>query len=106
MGALTIPDALRNVPGVDVTEYRTGQLEVGIRGVNGPWNNRVLVLMDGRSVLEGFYDHISWESLPLTMRYEIDRIEVVEGPVSAVYGADAASGVINIITKKPEQIQL
>src|SRR5437016_10479401 len=46
-GATTFWDALRSVPGVDVTEFRTGQGEIGIRGLNHPLNNRVLVLMDG-----------------------------------------------------------
>jgi len=60
-------------------------------------------LLDGRSVLNEYFDHIVWESIPVHMN-QIDRIEVVEGPASAVYGANAVSGVINIITKTPEQL--
>src|SRR5947209_7628332 len=97
-GATTFWDALRSVPGVDVVQYRTGQAEVGIRGLVLPFHNRVLVEMDGRSVLEGVFDHLLWESLPITMD-QIDRIEVVEGPSSAISGANAVSGVINIISK-------
>jgi outer membrane receptor for ferrienterochelin and colicin len=103
-GAQTIPDALRNVPGVQVFQTTTGQQEVGIRGLNRPLNNRVLVLLDGKSVLTGYFNTVTWESIPVTMD-EIDHIEVVEGPASAVYGTDAVSGVINIITLKPEQLQ-
>ena len=103
-GAQTIPDALRNVPGVQVVETRTGDEEVGIRGLDHSLSNRVLVMLDGRSVMNGYFKNVVWESIPVHMS-EIDRIEIVEGPASAVYGADAVSGVINIITKTAEQIQ-
>lgn len=103
-GAQTIWDALRAVPGVEVAQTRAFQAEVGIRGLNNPLNNRVLVLLDGRTVMNANFDWIIWESIPVTMA-EIARIEVVEGPASALYGANAVSGVINIITKTPEQLK-
>lgn len=103
-GARTVWDALRGVPGAEVAQSRAFQGEVGIRGLNGPLNNRVLVLLDGRTVLHASFDVIVWESIPVTME-EIARIEVVEGPASALYGANAISGVINIITKTPEQLK-
>ena len=102
-GAQTLWDALRGVPGVDVIETRAFQGEVGIRGLNGTLNNRVLVLLDGRTVLDGLFDFVTWETIPVTLE-EIARIEVVEGPASALYGANAVSGVINIISKTPEQL--
>jgi len=102
-GARTLWDALRAVPGVDVIETRAMQAEVGIRGLDRTINNRVLVLLDGRTVLDTIFDFITWENIPVTME-EIDRIEIVEGPASALYGANAVSGVINIITKTPEQM--
>ena len=103
-GARTIPDALRAVPGVDVFSSRSGQEEVGIRGLDKPLNNRVLVLLDGKTELNGMFENITWERIPVSLQ-EIDRIEVVEGPASALYGANAVSGVINIITKTPEQLK-
>lgn len=103
-GAQTIWDALRAVPGVEVAQTAAFQGEVGIRGLNTPLNNRVLVLLDGRTVMNANFDWIVWESIPVTMD-EIARIEVVEGPASALYGANALSGVINIITKTPEQMK-
>jgi iron complex outermembrane receptor protein len=103
-GAQTIWDALRTVPGVDVMETRADQGEVSIRGLNKAQNNRTLVLLDGKTVLNGLFDSLTWESIPVTME-EIDRIEVVEGPASALYGANAVSGVINIITKTAEQLK-
>lgn len=102
-GAQTIPDALRGVPGVDVIGERAMMEDVSIRGLDGPLANRTLVLIDGRTVQNGFYDFPVWESLPITMD-EIDRIEVVEGPVSALYGPNAFNGAINIITRKPADI--
>lgn len=103
-GALTVWDALRKVPGVDVMAPRAGQGEVGIRGLNKRGNNRVLVLLDGRTMLEPFNDAMLWDSLPVSMD-EIDRIEVVVGPASALYGSNALSGVVNVITKTPEKIE-
>lgn len=103
-GAQTLWDALRTVPGVDVMAERTSQADVSIRGLNQALNNRTLVLLDGKTVLNGFLDFTDWEAIPVTLE-EVDRIEVVEGPASALYGNNAVSGVINIITKKPEQLK-
>jgi iron complex outermembrane receptor protein len=103
-GAQTLWDALRAVPGVDVMSERTSQGDVSIRGLNQSLNNRTLVLLDGKTVLNGFLDFTDWETIPVTME-EIDRIEVVEGPTSSMYGGNAVSGVINIITKSPEQLK-
>ncbi len=102
-GAQTIPDALRGAPGVDVMSERTNQADVSIRGMNTPLNNRTLVLLDGRTVLNGFFDFTNWDALPVTID-EVDRIEIVEGPTSALYGGNALHGVINIITKTPDQL--
>ena len=96
-GGRTLWDALRGVPGVDVMSTRAWHGEVGIRGLNRPLNNRVLVLLDGKTVLNGFFDFVTWEAIPVTLA-DVDRIEVVLGPASALYGANAVNGVINIIT--------
>lgn len=103
-GAQNIWDALRGLPGVDVVQPKAGQGEVSIRGLGQPGNTRTLVLLDGRKALNSFSDYITWADLPVTLQ-EIDRIEVVEGPASAVYGANAVSGAINIITKTPDKFQ-
>jgi iron complex outermembrane recepter protein len=102
-GAVNIWDALRNVPGLHVMQTRTGQGELGIRGINRALNSRTLVLVDGQSTFNPYIDYLTWASLPVNLD-DIDRIEVVEGPASAVYGANALSGVVNIITKRPEQV--
>jgi len=102
-GAQTIWDALRMVPGVDVMIVQTFQGEVGIRGMNKALNNRVLVLLDNKPILSGYFERVNWEYLPVGLA-EIDRIEVVLGPVSALYGPNAIGGVINVITKTPKQV--
>jgi len=104
MGAQTLWDALRTVPGVDVMTTRTFYGEVSIRGLNKYLNNRILVQVDGRTVLNGLFDTVYWEGIPVTLS-EIDRMEIVLGPASALYGANAVNGVINIITKTPDQLK-
>lgn len=103
-GAQTLWDALRSVPGVDVMSTRAMSGEVSVRGLNRPLSNRTLILVDGRTVLQGFFDVVLWEEIPVTFD-EIDRVEVVEGPASALYGPNAIAGVINIITKSPEAME-
>ncbi|MDD2805844.1 MAG: TonB-dependent receptor [Elusimicrobiales bacterium] len=102
-GASTLWDALRLVPGVDVVGTRTGQGDVSIRGFNQSDSNRLLVLVDGRTVMQEFFGVALWEALPVAAA-EIDRIEIVRGPASSLYGANALHGVINIITKTPEKL--
>lgn len=103
-GAVTIPDVLRMVPGVDVMAIGARDQQVGVRGFIAPVNNKVLVLVDGRSVYTDFYGLVFWDIIPISLE-EIDRIEVVKSPASSIYGANAYSGVINIITKSPEQLK-
>jgi len=99
-GALTIPDVLQFMAGIDVRRYGVATAEVGIRGYNQPFNPRLLVLVDGRQVYQDDYSHVSWWALPVQLA-EIRQIEVIKGPNSALYGFNAVSGVINIITANP-----
>lgn len=102
-GANSIPDVLRAVAGVDVMSISLRDKQVGVRGLNGAQNNKLLVMVDGRSVYEDFYGSVFWEMFPVSLE-EIQRIEIVKSPVSSLYGANAYSGVVNIITKTPEQM--
>lgn len=99
-GVLNVPDLLRRVVGVDVMSLSAGQPDVSIRGFNNKLNNKVLVLIDGRSTYLDFIGATLWGSFPVQLE-EIERIEVIRGPGSAVYGANAVTGVINIITRTP-----
>ncbi len=103
-GATNIPDVLRMVPGLDVIEISATDFVVNARGFNQEMSNKMLVLIDGRSVYWDIYGLVVWDSFPVNLK-EIRRIEIVKGPVSALYGANAFSGVINILTKSPEELQ-
>ncbi|MBN2289135.1 MAG: TonB-dependent receptor [Candidatus Glassbacteria bacterium] len=102
-GALTIPDLLRLVPGLDVMTIGSSHFEVNARGLNQVLSNKLLVLIDGRSAYFDFFGGVIWQAFQIVMD-QIDRIEVVRSPSSALYGANAFSGVINIITKTPRQL--
>ncbi len=99
-GATNIPDLLRMVPGVDVLAISATDYNVNIRGFNKDATHKLLVLIDGRSVNLDFMGIVLWESLPITME-EIKRIEIVKGPGSAIWGGNAYSGIINIVTRRP-----
>jgi iron complex outermembrane receptor protein len=99
-GARTIPDLLRRVAGVDVVAMSATDQNVSIRGFNQRISNRVLVLVDGRSVYQDYLGATFWSSLTFNLD-DVERIEVIRGPGAALYGANAVVGIINIITRKP-----
>ncbi len=101
-GATNIADLLRRVPGLDVLRISPSDAQISARGFNESNNNDVLLLIDGRSAYVDFFGIVVWDDLPIVLE-EIERIEIIRGPGSALYGANAFSGVINIITKTPEQ---
>lgn len=102
-GATNVPDLLRRVAGIDVMAVSASDQNVSIRGLNQQTSSRVLVLIDGRPVYLDFYGFVTWDALPLSMN-EIKQIEIVKGPGSSIYGGNAFNGVINIISKSPEEI--
>ncbi len=97
-GAATVPEILRRVPGIDVAEMNPSDTNLSIRGFNRRVANKVLVLVDGRSVYQDFLGTTLWPLLDVAVQ-DIARIEVIRGPGSALYGANAFAGVVNIITK-------
>ena len=99
-GITKIPELLRRLAGVDIMEVTGAQTEVSLRGFNQRLSNKVLILVDGRSVYIDLLGATLWAALTINIE-DIERIEVVRGPGSALYGADAFNGVINIITKAP-----
>ncbi|WP_420403264.1 TonB-dependent receptor plug domain-containing protein [Nisaea sp.] len=98
--ARNIPEVLRQIPGLSVRQNGFNSYDVGIRGYNQPLAERILVLIDGRQVYEDYWGLVSWDNLPVTLQ-EIKQIEVIKGPNTALYGFNATSGVINIITYNP-----
>ncbi|MBB3953002.1 TonB-dependent receptor plug domain-containing protein [Aureimonas jatrophae] len=99
-GATDLPSVLRFVPGLDVRRYGQFDAAVGIRGYNTALNPRVLVLLDGRQVYQDDYGYTLWSQIPVTLA-EIRQIEIIRGPNAALYGFNAVSGVINIVTYDP-----
>jgi outer membrane receptor for ferrienterochelin and colicin len=99
-GITKVPELLRRLAGVDIMEVTGAQTEVSLRGFNQRLSNKVLVLVDGRSVYIDLLGATLWAAVSISVE-DIERIEVVRGPGSALYGADAFNGVINIITKAP-----
>ena len=99
-GMMALGDLLRLAVGVDVAQIDNANYAVGVRGLSGRWENSTLVLMDGRTLYSPIWGGASWASQPILVE-DIERIEVVRGPGGAAWGANAANGVINIITKKP-----
>jgi outer membrane receptor protein involved in Fe transport len=102
-GAATVPEILRRVPGVDVAEMNPSDTNVSIRGFNRCVANKVLVLVDGRSVYQDFLGATLWPLLDISLQ-DIARIEVIRGPASALYGAEAFAGVVNIITRTGDEV--
>ncbi len=98
-GATTIPELLRLAPGVQVDRITATQWAVSIRGFNGLWSNKLLVLIDGRTIYSEIFSGVDWEMQDVIFE-DIDRIEVVRGPGSSIWGANAMNGVINIVTRQ------
>lgn len=97
-GATSIPQALRDVPGLHVAQIDSQKWAISSRGFNGRYNNKLLVLMDGRTLYSPIFSGVYWE-VQDTLMADIERIEVIRGPSAAMWGANAVNGVINIITK-------
>ncbi len=100
-GAKDLPTILSRVAGVDVLNFSAGQSDVGIRGYNQARSPRLLVLVNGRQVYLDHFGYTDWTALPVQLS-EIRQIEVVRGPNSAIFGFNAVSGVVNIITYNPK----
>jgi iron complex outermembrane receptor protein len=103
-GAISIADLLRMAPGVDVMQNTGADWDVSIRGFTHIGSNKVLVLIDGRTAYNDFYASVNWYELPVVLE-DIERIEVIRGPLSSLWGANALLGVINIITRSAAQSQ-
>jgi len=103
-GATTIADALRMVPGLGVAKANAHTWTITSRGFNSQFADKLLVLVDGRSVFSPVSNGVNWEALDYLLE-DLDRIEVVRGPGGTLWGANAVNGVINIITKSAEDTQ-
>jgi iron complex outermembrane recepter protein len=103
-GVTSIPEVLRLVPGLDVARVDAHQWAITARGFNEDFPNKLLVMIDGRTVYTPLFAGVFWDVQDLMIE-DIERIEVIRGPGASLWGANAVNGVINIITKKAQDTQ-
>ncbi|MEW6157813.1 MAG: TonB-dependent receptor [Verrucomicrobiota bacterium] len=103
-GARSFPDALRLAPGVSVAQADANTWAVSPRGFSSVFADKLLVLIDGRTVYSPLFNGVFWNIQDYVLE-DIDRIEVIRGPGGALWGANAVNGVINIITKDAQNTQ-
>jgi len=96
-------DLLRNIPGMNVTQTGARDVQMTGRGSTNTLATTQLVLLDGRSIYLDFFGFVMWDFLPVNPA-EIKQVEAVRGPGSAVWGANAMTGVVNLITKRPQEM--
>lgn len=103
-GLQLLPEVLRMVPGLQVARIDANKWAITARGFNGRFANKLLVLIDGRTVYSPIFSGTYWDLQDLLIE-DVDRIEVIRGPGAAAWGANAVNGVISIITKKASDTQ-
>ena len=103
-GVTSILEALRLIPGVDMSRNDAIGYSVGIRGFETVFSKGLLVMIDGRSLYNTLFGGV-YQDLPDYPLEDIERIEVIRGPGATVWGANAVNGVINIITKQAKDTQ-
>src|SRR6185295_9441196 len=104
LGITTLPEALRLVPGMDVARIDSHTWAIAARGFEGPYADKVLFLIDGRTIYEPTFAGVHW-GVQDVMLEDLDRIEVIRGPGATLWGANAVNGVVNIITKSARDTQ-
>lgn len=103
-GATSLPQALRLAPNLQVAQIDAGQYAISARGFNNAIGNKLLVLVDGRTVYTPFYSGVFWDQQDLLIE-DVERIEVISGPGATLWGANAVNGVINVVTKAASETQ-
>ncbi|HZQ61661.1 MAG TPA: TonB-dependent receptor plug domain-containing protein, partial [Casimicrobiaceae bacterium] len=102
--ATSIPEALRLAPNLDIARADINQYAISARGFNNVLANKMLVLIDGRTVYTPLFSGVFWEAQDVMLE-DVDRIEVISGPGATLWGANAVNGVINIITRPARETQ-
>ena len=100
----TSPSCCGPCPALNITQVSARDINVTTRGATGTLATGQLALLDGRSLYQDFFGFVMWDFLPVNLN-EIKQIEVIRGPASAVWGANALYGVVNVITKSPREMQ-
>ena len=95
---------MRLAPNLQVAQVDARNYAVSARGFNNPFANKLLVLIDGRTVYSPLFSGVFWDAQDVVLE-DIDRIEVISGPGATLWGANAVNGVINIITRSAADTQ-
>ncbi len=103
-GVTSIPEALRMVPGIQVSRIDGNKWAISSRGFDRQYSNKLLIMIDGRTVYTPIFSGAFWDNIDYVMS-DIEKIEVVHGPGGSIWGANAMDGVINIITKNSAETQ-
>ena len=103
-GVDTLADALRLADSVSVARFNGGSWAIAARGFSATTNNKLLVMIDGRSVYTPLFGGVFWEMQHVLLP-DLDRIEIIRGPAGILWGPNAVNGVINIITKRASDTQ-
>jgi iron complex outermembrane receptor protein len=103
-GVVSLPEALRLAPNLQVARRDGSNYAITARGFSSTLSNKLLVLIDGRSIYSPLFSGVFWDSHDLVMS-DVERIEVISGPGATIWGANAVNGVINIITRSARDTQ-
>jgi len=103
-GVTSLPEALRLAPNLEVARVNSSQYAISARGFNNSIGNKLLVMIDGRTVYTPLYSGVFWDAQDVMLE-DIDRIEVISGPGATLWGSNAVNGVINIITRSAKDTQ-
>ncbi|HEX6996224.1 MAG TPA: TonB-dependent receptor [Gammaproteobacteria bacterium] len=103
-GATSLGEALRLAPNLQVARIDSAQYAISARGFNNAVGNKLLVLIDGRTVYTPLYSGVFWDQQDVLLA-DVDRIEVFSGPGATLWGANAVNGVINVITRSAAETQ-
>jgi iron complex outermembrane receptor protein len=103
-GATSLPEALRLAPNLQVARLDAGQYAITARGFNNAIGNKLLVLIDGRTIYAPFFSGVLWDQQDVFLD-DVDRIEVISGPGSTLWGTNAVNGVINVVTRSAGETQ-
>jgi iron complex outermembrane receptor protein len=97
-------ELLRSIPGVNITQVSARDINLTSRAATSTLATGQLALLDGRTLYQDFFGFVMWDFLPVNFN-EIKQVEVIRGPASAVWGANALYGVVNVISKSPREMQ-
>lgn len=102
--ATSLPEALRLAPNLQVARLNAGQYAISARGFNNPIANKLLVLIDGRTIYSALFSGVFWDFHDVALE-DVERIEVISGPGGTIWGANAVNGIINVVTRPAADTQ-